>query len=114
MCVVNKQFKLIEFVLIPFMYDNSLTFITGSVCLCSVCSHVVVFDLSVSCLGALCGCGGCCDCDVCTVVCIPCTYAERVQGFDGDGNVGMGAGCAGCEYMGGTRGSGLCLMPTTC
>ena len=39
-------------------------------------------------------------------------YAERVQGCDGDGNAGVVAGggvvavSAGCEYIGGARGSG--------
>ena len=52
MCVVNKQFELLEFVL-DFIYVNlqydgiSLTFTAGSVSLCCVCSHVVVFGLSV-------------------------------------------------------------------
>ena len=52
MCVVNKQFDLIEFVFdsvyVALQYDEiSLTFTAGSVSLCGVCSHVVVFGLSV-------------------------------------------------------------------
>ena len=51
MCVVNKQFELLEFfysVYVDQQYDEiSLTFTTGSVSLCYVCSHVVVFGLSV-------------------------------------------------------------------
>ena len=52
MCVVNKQFELLEFVFDPvyvdLQYDEStLTFTAWSVSLYYVCSHVVVFDLSV-------------------------------------------------------------------
>ena len=56
MCVVNKQFELLEFVFesvyesvyVDLQYDKiSLTFTAGSVCLCGVCSPVVVLGLSV-------------------------------------------------------------------
>ena len=52
MCVVNKQFELIEFVFdsvyVDLQYDEiSLTFTAESVSLCCVCSHVVVFGMSV-------------------------------------------------------------------
>ena len=52
MCVVNKQFELLEFVFdsvyVDLQYDEIfLTFIAGSVSSSCVCSHVVVFDLSV-------------------------------------------------------------------
>ena len=52
MCVVNKQFELLEFVCdsvyVDLLYDEiSLTFTAGSVCLCCVCCHVIVFGLSV-------------------------------------------------------------------
>ena len=52
MCVVNMQFELHEFVFdsvyVDLQYDEiSLTFTAGSVCLCGVCGHVVVFGLSV-------------------------------------------------------------------
>ena len=52
MCVVNKQFELFEFVFesvyVDLQYDEiSLTFTAGSVCLCGVCSPVVVLGLSV-------------------------------------------------------------------
>ena len=52
MCVVNKQFELLEFVVdfvyVDIQYDNiSLTFTSRSVSLCCVCSHVVVFGLPV-------------------------------------------------------------------
>ena len=52
MCVVNKQFELLEFVFgsvyVDLHYDEmSLTFTTGCVSLCCVCVHVVVFGLSV-------------------------------------------------------------------
>ena len=51
-CVVNKQFELLEFVLesiyVDLQYDEiPLTFTTGSVCLCGVCSPVVVLCLFV-------------------------------------------------------------------
>ena len=84
MCVVNKQFELLEFVFdsvyVDMQYDEiSLTFTAGYVSLCYVCSHVVVFGVCVCvCRGTLCGCGGCCDCDACTVVCVACVFAERV------------------------------------
>ena len=52
MCVVNNHFELLEFVLysiyVDLQYDEkSLTLTAGSVRLCGVCSHVVVFGLSV-------------------------------------------------------------------
>ena len=52
MCVVNKQFKLLELVFdsvyVSMQYDEIyLTFTAGSVSLCCVCSHMVVFGLSV-------------------------------------------------------------------
>ena len=52
MCVVNKQFELLEFVsesgYVDLQYDEiSLTFTAGSVCLCGVCSFVVVLCLFV-------------------------------------------------------------------
>ena len=52
MCVVNKQFELLEFVsesvYVDLQYDEiSLTFISGPVCLCGVSSPVVVLGLFV-------------------------------------------------------------------
>ena len=52
MCVVNKQFELLEFVFesvyVGLQYDEiSLTFTAGYVCLCGVYSHLVVLGLSV-------------------------------------------------------------------
>ena len=52
MCVVNKQFELLEFVFdsvyVDLQYDEiSLTFTAGSVSLCCFCGHVIVFGLSV-------------------------------------------------------------------
>ena len=52
MCVVNKQFELLEFVFdsvyADLQYDEIyLPFTAGSVSLCCVCGHVVVFGLSV-------------------------------------------------------------------
>ena len=52
MCVVNKQFELLEFVsesvYVDLQYDEIfLTFTAGHVCLCGVSSHVVVLGLFV-------------------------------------------------------------------
>ena len=52
MCVVNKQFELLEFVFesvyVDLQYDEiSLTFTAGSACLCDVCSPVLVIGLPV-------------------------------------------------------------------
>ena len=52
MCVVNKQFELLELVFdsvyVDLQYDEiSLTFTDGFVCLCGVCSPLVVIGLSV-------------------------------------------------------------------
>ena len=52
MCVVNKQFELHEFVFdsvyVDLQYDEiSHTCIAGYVCLCGVCSSVVVIGLYV-------------------------------------------------------------------
>ena len=52
MCVVNESFEILEFVLdsvyVYLQYDEIyLTFTAGSVCLCGVYSHVIVFGLSV-------------------------------------------------------------------
>ena len=49
MCVMNKQFELLEFVFdsvyVDLQYDEIyLTFTAGSMCLCGVCSPVVVLD----------------------------------------------------------------------
>ena len=53
MCVVNKQFELLEFVFdsvyVDLQYDEiSLTFTAGPVSPCRACGHVVIFGLSVS------------------------------------------------------------------
>ena len=52
MCVVNKQFEILEFVsesvYVDLQYDDiSLTFTAGPVCLCGVSSHVVILGLFV-------------------------------------------------------------------
>ena len=52
MCVVNKQFELLEFVFdsvyVDMQYDEiSLTFTIGSVCLCGVCSPWSVCEVVV-------------------------------------------------------------------
>ena len=104
MCVVNKQFELLEFVLIPvyvdLQYDEiSLTFLLG-LCVCvvfvvcgspwSVCEVIVVPYVE---------CG---DCDACFVVCVACVCAARMTAVlvwgSGGGVVTV------CAYMGGTRG----------
>ena len=51
-CIVNKQFELLEFVFesvyVDLQYDEiSLTFTAGSVCLCGVCSPWFVCDVVV-------------------------------------------------------------------
>ena len=71
---LNKQFELLVFVFDSVYADLQyakiyLTFTAWSVSLCYVCSHVVIFGVSVR---LSCGCGGCCDCGVCTVVCVAC------------------------------------------
>ena len=87
MCVVNKQFGLLEFVFnsvyVDLKYNEiCLTFTAGSVCLCGV---VMLSSLVClwGCLGTLlCGrCGGYGDCDLCAIVCVGCEYAERVRGW---------------------------------
>ena len=83
MCVENKQFEILEFVF-GSVYFNlqyhkiSLTFTAGSVSLCCICSHVVVFGLSVRLSWCPMWMRWCCDCDACTGVCVACVYAERV------------------------------------
>ena len=52
MCVVIKQFELLEFVFnsvyVDLKYNETyLTFTAGCVCLCGVCSQVVVLGMSV-------------------------------------------------------------------
>ena len=51
MCVMNKQLELLESVFnsvyVDLQYGIYLTFTAVSVCLCEVCSHVVVLGLSV-------------------------------------------------------------------
>ena len=52
MCVVNKQFELLEFIFesvyVDLQYDEiSLIFTAGSVCLCGVSNPVVVLGRSV-------------------------------------------------------------------
>ena len=52
MCVVKKQFELLDFVFdsvyVDLQYDEiSLTFTAGYVSLCCVWSHVVAFGMSV-------------------------------------------------------------------
>ena len=48
MCVVNKQFELLESVYVDLPYDKIyLTFTAGPVCVCGVSSPVVVLGLFV-------------------------------------------------------------------
>ena len=82
MSVVNKQFELLEFVFDSVYVDLQcdeiyLTFTAGSVSLCCVCGHEVVFGMYVRMswypmyeVVAV--------TDACTVVCVACVSAERV------------------------------------
>ena len=79
------MFELLEFVFnsvyVDLQYDEiSLTFTAGSLYLFDVCSHVVVFGLSVRLSWYPMWMRGCYDCDVCTVGCVACVYAERLRG----------------------------------
>ena len=79
MCVVNKQFEILEFdfdsVYVDLQYDAiDLTITPVSVSLHCACSRVVGFG----CRGTLCGCGGCCDCAAYTVVYVACMFAEKL------------------------------------
>ena len=48
MCVVNKQFELLEIDYVDLLYDKIPLIITaGSVYLCGVCRHVVLLGLPV-------------------------------------------------------------------
>ena len=115
MCVVNKKFELLEFVFDSVYVDLqcaeiSLTFTAGSVCLCCVCSHVIVFGLSVGLSWYSMWMRGlpwlwyvyCCLCCVCV-----CMLGE----CDGDGNAGVGDGrgvvMVSSGHMGNIRGSGI-------
>ena len=79
MCIVNKQFELLEFVFdsvyVDLQYDEISPLLLLGLCPCVI--YVVMWS-SLVCRGTLCRCGGCCDCDACTVVCVACVYAERV------------------------------------
>ena len=81
MCFVISSLGSSNWCLIPFMFaynEISLTFTAGPVCLCGVCSYVVVLGLSVrGCLGTI--FDGCGDCEACAVVCVRCEYAERLR-----------------------------------
>ena len=66
MCVVNKQFELLEFVFdsayVGLKYDEiSLTFTAGSVSLWCVCSHLWSAGEVIVVPYVECGCSGCCD-----------------------------------------------------
>ena len=64
MCVVNKQFELLEFVclfLIPFMLTYSMMRFLILLCVCPCVMSVVMWSSLVcllGCSGTLCGCGG--------------------------------------------------------
>ena len=82
MCVANKQFELHEFVFdscyVDLQYDVvSFAFNAGSVSLRYVCSHVVVFGLSVR-LSWYPMWMPWLLCYACTVGCVACMSAERV------------------------------------
>ena len=112
-CVVNKQFELLEFVFESVYVDlQFISLLLLGLCACVVC---VVLWYSLVCLwdcrGTLCcGCGCCGDCDACTVVCVARVFAARLLGCEGDGNAGVGSGggvVVMSAYMGGTCGSGV-------
>ena len=68
--------------------EISLIFTIGYVCLCGVCSHVVIFNMPVRLFW--CGeCRGCGDSDTCAVDCIGCEYTVRVRKCEDDINVGV-------------------------
>ena len=95
MCVVNKQFELLEFV-----FDFRL-------CWPAVCELVLVSYVEAVVAVTV----------MCTVVCVACVYADRVRGCDGDGNAGVGPGGSVLAVSGGVYVSiwmVLCLLPTTC
>ena len=84
MCVVNKQFELLEFAFdslyVALQYDKiSLTFTAGSVCLCGVCSHVIVFGLYVRLSWHPRWMQWFSGCDACTVICVAYVYAKSVM-----------------------------------
>ena len=97
MCVVNKQFELLEFVFdsvyVDLQYDEiSLTFTAGSVCLGGVCSHVVDYVDAVVAVTVM---------RVLLFVVHVCMLRECV----GDGNAGVGwmrcgCGCGECRACG--------------
>ena len=70
MCAVNKQFELLELIFdlvyVDLQYDEiSLTFTAGSVCLCGICNHVVVYIVgAIVAVTVICWCGvrGRCGC----------------------------------------------------
>ena len=96
MCVVNKQFELLDFIFnsvyVDLKYNATYLTFLG---LCGVCSHVVVLCLSVI-LGLLFG-----------------LDVSILKECEGAGNADVGDGGSvtavrvGYEYMGGTRGSGI-------
>ena len=69
MSVVNNQFELLKIVFdsvfVDLQYDTiSLTFTAGYMCLCGICSHVVIHGLSVRLSSyPVLWCGGCVKCD---------------------------------------------------
>ena len=83
MCVVNKQFELLEFIFdfvyVDLQYDAiSPTFTAGYVSLCCVCGHVVVFGMSVRLSWYPMWMQWLMDCDEGNVVYVACVSAERV------------------------------------
>ena len=111
MCVVNKQFKPLEFVFIPFMLTCGMM-IFLSLLLLRLCA-CVVFVLSVRLSSYHMWNGSCGDCAACTVVCVACVYDERACGCEGNFSTGVEDGVVvfvvstGYECMGCTRGSGV-------
>ena len=116
MCVVDKQFGLLELFVIPFMVTCSIMRFISRLLLgmCPCVVSVVIWSSLVclwSCRGTLCGWGGYCDCDACTVVYVACVFAEIVWWCEVDSNDGVGDGwgvvVVSAWHVGGTRGSGI-------
>ena len=81
------------------MMRFSLTSTVGSLCLCGVCSSVVVLGLSCEVVVVPYVVGAVVAVTVmpCTVVCVVCVFAARLLGCEGDGNAGVGSG-GGCGW----------------
>ena len=84
MCVVNKQFELLEFLFpsyVDLQYDEiSLNFIVVNVSLYCVCSHVSCLVCLGGCRGTICGCSGCCVYAVCLLCALHVCMIRKCEG----------------------------------